>query len=1010
MKERKKAPAGGAKDKKQAKYPTSADYARINAAARGCLDRIAQHFAPGGKMEGREYVALNPTRPDSSTGSFKINLDTGLWSDFAEEHIAKGGDAVSFVSYLLGAAHQSEGLRALADFLGMAAVEGDHPGTGAAAPAFKLSEPKPEEPRPLMPVPPEAMATKPTAHPSHGKPSQVWEYRDAAGNLLFEIWRFDPPGKRKQFSPLSYWPDGTWKWKGCPAPRPLYGLDRLAARPQAPVLLAEGERAADAACWLLPDHVCITTANGAASPEKSDFNPLAGRIVRIWRDNDEPGAKYAKTCARLALEAGAAAVELLDLAALAVNPLTGEACELPKGWDAADANARGWTVKTLADRLVWKPARIKPQAPAAELSGAVGQLPDPAAIKSGAELPDGYEVIEPGDPSRREPGVYFTQIKHRKEGGPDNGPHDTVERLWLSSSMWVTAEVRDHGGHDWGKLLEFTDPDGTPHRIIIPRALLAGTGEPARALVHAHGAEVSTAAEQQRRWKDYLLKSRPPARARITSKSGWHPGGVFVLGNARTFGPAGHESVLFQADGAEPPAYATAGTLEDWRANVGTLAVGNSRVEFSLCLPFAATLLELTGDESGGFHLRGKEYDASSSGKTTTERAAVSIMGGPDLLKPWRTTSNAVEGTAESFSGLLLALDEIAQMDAKEGAATIYGLGNGVGKIRASRTGEPRPPKKWRLLFLSSGEISLEEHLKSADKQYRQGLGARFVELPADAGAGMGCFESLHGEKNAAAFARSLQAAAAKYYGTPLVHWLEYLTANRDKIAALIPGMRAACLAQLLAKHPQPSGLVRRVADRFALVGIAGELARDAGILPWPERAAWNAARRLFDEWLQDRGGAGNVEAAALVDRVRGLLLSHSEGKFTNLLRANDPHKPTTPGRWGFFSPHLPKLNPDDEGGLVRPNPLTLDEAEEGGELRRHVLTRSLFLVFPQSFKDELIGGADPTEAARILTAVGVLKPGKKRPTRQVRLPGFKNGQWVYLLSLDHEPTEGGPS
>jgi len=779
-------------------------------------------------------------------------------------------------------------------------------------------------------------------------------------------------------------------------------------------LLAEGEKAADAAAWLLPDHVCITTANGAASPEKSDFSPLAGRIVRIWRDNDEPGAKYAKTCARLALEAGAAAVELLDLAALAVNPLTGEACELPKGFDAANMSARGWTVETLAARLVWKPARIKPQAPAAEPSGAVGKLPDPAAIKSGAELPDGYEVIEAGDPSRREPGVYFFQLKNRKEGGPDNGPHQTIERLWLSSPMQVTAEVRDHGGQDWGKLLEFTDPDGTPHRIITPRAMLAGTGEPARALVHAHGGEVSTAAENQRRWKDFLLKSRPKARARITSRTGWHPpGDVFVL-PARTFGPAHHEPVIFSPDGAEPPQFSTAGTLEEWRTNVGTLATGNSRLIFSLCLPFAGSLLELNHDDPAGFHWRGKEFDASSSGKTTVQKATVSTMGPPSLLRRWRATANALEGTAESFNGLLLVLDELSQMDAREGGQTIYALGNGQGKIRAGRGGEPKPAKKWSLLFLSSGEVSLEEHLKSADRVYRQGMECRLIELPADAGAGLGCFERIHSEKNADQFARRLATAAARYFGTPLVAWLEWLTAHREEVAAQLPEWRAACVGQLLASHPQPSGLVQRVAGYFAMTCIAGELAIECGILPWERGAARAAAARLFGEWITDRGGAGNVEAGRLVDRVKGFLLAHQEGKFTDYHRAKagDTHAPRTPGRCGFFVRHVSKQG--DGAGIdesfVKPSPATLEEVNEGGELATRVITRSLFMVFPQNFREEIIGGADPREAERLLIAASVLLPGKDRPTRKIRLPGFKNSQRVYLLSLDHERIEGGPS
>ena len=33
----------------------------------------------------REYVALNPTRADKRAGSFKINLQTGRWADFAAD-------------------------------------------------------------------------------------------------------------------------------------------------------------------------------------------------------------------------------------------------------------------------------------------------------------------------------------------------------------------------------------------------------------------------------------------------------------------------------------------------------------------------------------------------------------------------------------------------------------------------------------------------------------------------------------------------------------------------------------------------------------------------------------------------------------------------------------------------------------------------------------------------------------------------------------------------------------
>jgi putative DNA primase/helicase len=95
----------------------------------------------------------------------------------------------------------------------------------------------------IMPVPADAPA-KPDIHPTLGKPSGRWPYPDASGALLFDVWRFDPPDG-KEFRPLSLWrePSGAlrWHWKGVPEPRPLYGLDQLAAKPEAPIVVCEGE-------------------------------------------------------------------------------------------------------------------------------------------------------------------------------------------------------------------------------------------------------------------------------------------------------------------------------------------------------------------------------------------------------------------------------------------------------------------------------------------------------------------------------------------------------------------------------------------------------------------------------------------------------------------------------------------------------------------------------------------------------------------------------------------------
>jgi hypothetical protein len=71
---------------------------------------------PSGRREGREYVALNPKRVDRRLGSFKVNLRTGKWADFAGD--VRGGDVVSLVAYLFDLS-QREAARRLARMVGL---------------------------------------------------------------------------------------------------------------------------------------------------------------------------------------------------------------------------------------------------------------------------------------------------------------------------------------------------------------------------------------------------------------------------------------------------------------------------------------------------------------------------------------------------------------------------------------------------------------------------------------------------------------------------------------------------------------------------------------------------------------------------------------------------------------------------------------------------------------------------------------------------------------------------
>jgi hypothetical protein len=92
------------------------DFVAINRAALPALVALLDRWAPGGRREGWEYVVRNPKRIDRRAGSFRVNLHTGRWADFATGDA--GGDVISLAAYLHDLT-QAEAARRIADMLGI---------------------------------------------------------------------------------------------------------------------------------------------------------------------------------------------------------------------------------------------------------------------------------------------------------------------------------------------------------------------------------------------------------------------------------------------------------------------------------------------------------------------------------------------------------------------------------------------------------------------------------------------------------------------------------------------------------------------------------------------------------------------------------------------------------------------------------------------------------------------------------------------------------------------------
>jgi hypothetical protein len=146
----------------------------------------------------------------------------------------------------------------------------------------------------------------------------------------------------------------------------------------------------------------------------------------------------------------------------------------------------------------------------------------------------------------------------------------------------------------------------------------------------------------------------------------------------------------------------------------------------------------------------------------------------------------------------------------------------------------------------------------------------RLINLPADAGVGLGIFESLNGEVSAGSLAEKLKNAALSVYGTPFRTFLERLLANQDQHL-----YRARTYMAEFVNDNLPAGAateVRRALRRFAIVEAAGEMAIHMGILDWEPGSATLAANRLVHDWIEYRGGIGQADLQAAVCQVRAFL------------------------------------------------------------------------------------------------------------------------------------------
>ncbi|WP_232823540.1 DUF927 domain-containing protein [Dyella sp. C9] len=616
------------------------------------------------------------------------------------------------------------------------------------------------------------------------------------------------------------------------------------------------------------------------------------------------------------------------------------------------------TIRNLENRAAFELAWLMDQGRVSS-HGKRGEPGDPSshqAFSASQRLPRGrvevgkhgstgrYELVTSG--TDRDPGVYWIGID---DDGVDKQPE------WICEPLLVQANTRNNVGSDWGRLLVFSDRDGREHRWAMPMSMLASDGAELRSELLRLGLTIDPDTRRRQHLNRYIQKIEAAETALCVARTGWH-GNAFVLPD-KTYN-AGPEPVIYQATSLEGIALASAGTLDDWRSHVAKPCAGNSRLVLAISAGFAGPCLGLLGVEGGGLHLRG----GSSVGKTTALQVAASLFGKPEFVRTWRQTDNALEGVAPLHSDLLLILDEIGQLDPRKAGEVAYMLGNGQGKGRANRRGDARAAARWRLLFLSSGEVSLSDLIAQAGGTVRAGQEVRVIDIPADAGKGLGLLERVPGGTAPGVFADKLKMAAATHYGHALPAFLEKLPQDTHAAREQLLSIRDDIAHQLVGDIAD--GQVRRVAQRFGLIAAAGTLATQFGLTGWAREEAEKATRICFDAWLAARGTKGNAEPIAMLRQVKAFLDTHGESRFTPWYV--DEKTPRTINKAGFRR-----------------------DADEGPE----------YFVEVEAFRREVTKGFDYKAVASTLAEHGALRlGGDGRLERKVLLPDRRNTR-VYQIN-----------
>ena len=558
------------------------------------------------------------------------------------------------------------------------------------------------------------------------------------------------------------------------------------------------------------------------------------------------------------------------------------------------------------------------------------------------------ENIEPFRPHPRfdtdNRGVWWINVRTDKDG-------DIVEAepLLLSDPIDIIGTGQDNDGAYY-RIIKFKDKITRQQKTAaLPQAEIADGKCWGR--LGFYGLSIESNPTKRRKLADYLQKEGSQAAFTITDRAGWHEDSYIMPSGETITATDKDPAIIYNGDTSQAKAYQPNGELTDWQQNIARYAVGNSRLCLALGASFAAPLLSLLNEESGGFHLMGD----SSDGKTTAAKVALSVWGKPSgSLLSWSGTKIGFSNTAAARNDGLLVLDEIGQASPHVIGDTVYSVMNGINKVQGAKQGGNRALSRWKVMMFSTGEKTPDSILKHHKGDWNAGQAARLPSIRA--AAQYGIYDTLHGFEDGALLSEHIAESAEQYHGVAGRLFIQQLLDDLEQAKQHATERMAAFMATI----PELSGQARRVAKRFAIAAAALELA--APVTGLPVGVGMAGVKKCFDEWLE-ANGAGKHEDRRIIEQAEDFIAQHALG--TRFMEWSD------------------KSTNKDHAGYRK---------QEGEKLELWVIRRVFANEIAQSF--------DESKVCRVLADNGLLKYNHKNSGYQHQRKG--NG-WFHVLATNIE-------